>query len=622
MIYANPNDFKFPQGFTSRKLSATKLSEDEKAWLGNLVNTKRKTAQWVAGNWKLPITTIRGWAAKCRVGLKPGAKLGGRPRRLSKEEVLKLAEKVNDCKKHHMSIKLVVEAINEAARQSPIHDPKTGEELAGELRPLLSASTIRNYCKEADINKGIADRITEARLIAISSLRNAVSHAVGQYVYKDIIPELTFNLDATHTTVGQTKAQRQDEVAFVGQRKDQQYGLKAAPGEDGNGLLEYSIKTYILDNAAGHMAPPVFVVADSQMAKEDFHAIHVPELDLGVQMGDAYVVFCHDRSCNEQFYQWLNRTVIMPFIEKAREKYGDFDSPALLLLDGEAKQIDIYDNDAMVETLVNKKISVCKFPASTTAINQPVDFGNLIKAMKTALLGIHDKDVKDCYLKGRLDTKILTAHDRWLQETYPTTSGAPRKFNQNHRKPCILGLLRVHRAMCNTVNPTTIRNSFEGTGIRPYNRDKILGNCKATISKSMYRNILGSWNTLVAYQKDQGEIFDKQFAAQGIFDELDIDKDDKVVNQRRFIDLTAAGFREREREKKEADAARQREIDARREEVAARREAEAQVRREMEEVVDLKALVPNQEEKGLKRGRALASAFSLFNDRPLKILRR
>ena len=296
--FARP--FYLRSGYKPKPLDASVLTSDEKTWLAKIVTEGRQSVNWVADNWKLPPKTVGGWVTKLKKGLKIADRQGGRPTRLDVDKKLRLVEFIyTSC--YNRPWMEVIDAANDLCREMRIQDQATGDNLASELIPDLSLQTLKNYCKELKLNKGNAEPITAARAEAVASIRNMVSMAVGQYIHKDVKRELKFNLDFTHMTVGDTDEQQNVEVVYQGPRSEQEYGLKAPPQSGGGsgGFMKYSINVGILNSAAGYMAPPIYVVADSQMKKLDFHVIRTPHLDLGVNMEDAYVVFVHDRSGNK-----------------------------------------------------------------------------------------------------------------------------------------------------------------------------------------------------------------------------------------------------------------------------------------------------------------------------------
>jgi aromatic ring-opening dioxygenase LigB subunit len=112
------------------------------------------------------------------------------------------------------------------------------------------------------------------------------------------------------------------------------------------------------------------------------------------------------------------------------------------------------------------------------------------------------------------------------------------------------GLLRVQLALQCSMKPHMIKESFQACGIYPYSLDKIINNCKVTISKTQYSIINRCMPELIQIMELKGEI------SEADFDRLEISKttDDDgksidllVLNRRRSVVLTHPKAIERER---------------------------------------------------------------------------
>jgi len=96
------------------------------------------------------------------------------------------------------------------------------------------------------------------------------------------------------------------------------------------GTLGLSIKYYHLHNAKGMACEPVYIIADDDMAADDF--FHIPIIGLGnsTDVGSkGHLCFCKTRSCNEAFYRWFAKEVVIPFIASVRE----YHQPLVINLD-------------------------------------------------------------------------------------------------------------------------------------------------------------------------------------------------------------------------------------------------------------------------------------------------
>ena len=81
------------------------------------------------------------------------------------------------------------------------------------------------------------------------------------------------------------------------------------------------------------------------------------------------VVFCKRRGCNVEFYNWLNKSFIVPNVMKLRSAYDlSDDDIAWFQLDGEPKQIECYESESMQQHMTESDIVCGKPAASTTSV--------------------------------------------------------------------------------------------------------------------------------------------------------------------------------------------------------------------------------------------------------------
>ena len=278
-----------------------------------------------------------------------------------------------------------------------------------------SRSTINNRLEaELSIHTSNAENTTDARAVAVADVRNAVSFAAMNQLMSPLVnPHLILNADATQFTVGDTGADNQ-QVKYCGKRGTQP--LKVQPIKQNNGIVKYSIKYLLLISAAGYQADPVYILADDNMGLNDLDVQRVAGLGIGTDIGNSgYVVFCKTRCCNIAFYDWFNRYILLPFIEKIKENFGiDEAAPAWFQLDGEPEQIAIYSKPAILKLFKENNVLIGKQCASSTEIEQPCDIGNCFKGSKTKLLSIDDTYVKGNTIMMERNKKIIEKHNEYL----------------------------------------------------------------------------------------------------------------------------------------------------------------------------------------------------------------
>ena len=344
----------------------------------------------------------------------------------------------------------------------------------------VSDKTKSNFIKQHALNKDNAELTTDARIEACEDVRNAITFAAMNAV---VVPlsriELIMNMDATSFQVGRCYG-RQEKAVY----KNSRARSVKMRGTKSNTGLTFSIKYYMLYTAAGDTAPPVYVIADSNLPPDDCIIYTVPKLGI-TNFGTGYVIFCHTRCGNEKMYEFLNTTIITEFVLSLRQRYEIATGPvAWLTLDGEAKQIDVYTSSYMQLHMSELCLEVGKSSAGTTEINQPCDAGKVIKTAKTTLKDVKDDDVEDQedtvkYLKEEVFKKHIHKHkiDGQSDCQYMT---------YDHVDMGIKGVLRIQLALQESMRPRLMRESFKQTGIYPFSLERILGNCTTPISSDLY----------------------------------------------------------------------------------------------------------------------------------------
>ena len=143
-----------------------------------------------------------------------------------------------------------------------------------------------------------------------------------------------------------------------------------------------------------------------------------------------------------------------------------------------------------------------------------------------------------------------------------TTKAKKKTMNASHVRMAVTGLMRVQKALYNSINQDKILDSFSATGIFPYNLTTILKNVKLTPANALgYQeelNIFCNMEEMGRLMKKHGELFETDMDRMGIRKEVvttnKMSKDDLVLHRRRACILTNRGLIGREDAKRESKA--------------------------------------------------------------------
>jgi hypothetical protein len=397
-------------------------------------------------------------------------------------------------------------------------------------KEVVSSRSLGRIYKKLDMKTGNADPVTASRKIACEDIRNSVSFIVMNAYMDALVPYgLKLNADATQFSVG-GDPNLKVKVVY----KSKTGPLKADPSEKPDNNLAYSIKYYMLMSAGGHLADPIFIIADPNMPEQQIDNYAVIGLGISTSPGAVgHVVFSKSRIPDEAFYRWFNLNILPAFVDELKKHFHyESESLAYLLIDGEIPQIRVYQEQTILDKMEANNIVVGKVPASTTAITQPCDRGNCFKAAKTALKHIRDEQVA-----GRIE--ILEA----LTQVYKThlikfKSGPKEKpMSALHQKKGKYGLLRICEAVQRSVKPYMVVESFRLTGVHPHDPERVFQGNYTKIEMDERSRIIEQVPYLI-----------RQFAKGGELKDLDFDrasirpappKDESALHSRRALIITS-----------------------------------------------------------------------------------
>jgi hypothetical protein len=268
----------------------------------------------------------------------------------------------------------------------------------------ISDTSYDHYKILLDIKGRKAQVKPPARINAEKDCRNAFSmFCLASAFSEGLMKEMVFNWDAT-----QYKISEDGEFLVVVRNGDEE---TKTPTVEGNGDTNLFIKYYHLCNAAGQVSVPVLLIADPILGEEELVATRCK----GGGSTDApsenysWVVYTKTRAGNAAFYRWYAETVVAPFITEIRNYHeckNEDGSPmrAFVTCDGEAKQIEVFQEPAMIQLFRDSLIDFGKTPASCSGIAQASDVSRFFSNTKRAMTReVHEARIENITLSAQLE---------------------------------------------------------------------------------------------------------------------------------------------------------------------------------------------------------------------------
>lgn len=490
---------------THRK--SVKLSSEEKYCIGKKLYENPKALQSLMNKTGLKERTLYKYRSSylSNTVLHSSA---GRPNKLDDIAEQELKQKLSGEKRIQYSIEEVEDLYADAVSKTA--ERRNKSKAQGEQ---FCKKTLKNTLRKVGANIHNAEETTDAREKACNDIYHFVTFAaMNQAVVPHVKEPLILNFDAKQSKVGDVDDRKRKAVNIGKVKFD--YSYKVRKRKNHKGIGAFFIKTYALISRLGHLAPTVDVISSPGMGPTEIDAYKVHGLggDIGTQ-SYGYVVFCKSRGCNKAFYQWYNKTVLIPFIQELRNKYELSDEDmAFVCCDGETIQIEAYvPPNKLVNTLIQKNIATSKLPASTTEILQPCDAGKLFLAWNSKLKNISNNQViNQSYMIDILRKKVFKTHNNKL------ASKGKKELSSLKVRMGSLGLLRIQKALQESATPDMIRKSFEVVGQSPLSIKTTLSHCRANIVRQQESVIYRSIENLSKLFLEQGELYDHQIQECGI----------------------------------------------------------------------------------------------------------
>ena len=176
-----------------------------------------------------------------------------------------------------------------------------------------------NIKKVHDCEEGKCQFKTKARIINEADPRNVYTMACMLWAFCALLAAcMVFNWDATQFYVDLDGEQT---AVYI----------KGATGESdipltrqSSGSLGISVKYYHFHNSAGETAPAVYIVADDSMSDDDFFVLPIVGLGNSTEVGSkAYLCWCKTRNCNDKFYRWFAKEIVIPFVNLVHDTHQE-----------------------------------------------------------------------------------------------------------------------------------------------------------------------------------------------------------------------------------------------------------------------------------------------------------
>ena len=203
------------------------------------------------------------------------------------------------------------------------------------------------------------------------------------------------------------------------------------------------------------------------MGHDDFVVKKVPALSTSTHAGAfGYLVLMKKRSGNVNFFKWMFSEYIPEFVRSLRKAHNCFEENgstpkwAVLMLDGETKQIDLITTPEIHEILLREKIIVIKLGASCSSIQQPCNIAKLFMSKKKSLRSIN-------YKVG--DEGI----ERILTEIFDTVDGMPSDKRRLYRE----GLVNINYAHQLAATRSLMSHDWKNSGLFFLDIKKIITYC-------------------------------------------------------------------------------------------------------------------------------------------------
>jgi hypothetical protein len=457
----------------------------------------------------------------------------------------------------------------EAVKQMIIRSANDTKRRRGEesFETQVSKTYFHTFAEEHGLVEAKVQLKTDARIEAEADPRNAYSMICLVKAYcEGLDPNLILNWDATQYVVSDDL---QRKGIYIKAEKPNS-GPLTAPSHGG---LAFAIKMYHLHNASGYSAPPVFVIADESLSEDAFFFSKVIGLGLSGEMTThGWVCVTKTRACNAAFYRWFGKEVVCSFVRTSRENVliSDDETPthAFVSCDGEAKQIEVFQEDDMLQSLDEHDIILVKTPASCSAICQPSDVSSFFKASKKRLeyiprsLRTGSWKIDGVELPVGEEDQMEAAITKMIQNKF-TRSKILDALNctgycADKKDKVVTALQRILWAIRDTLRMSVVAQGYIdiGWGPRP-SLSHAMSKCTATIPAKISKTLHEKFEAMAAIYRNSGTLTEKDMDDAGIVSINHLYKrkklkDQRVLHQQRAVVMNSPACIAQYREHKDA----------------------------------------------------------------------
>lgn len=399
-----------------------------------------------------------------------------------------------------------------------------------------SRSTIWRIWKTHNCEEGKCQLKTHARIINEADPRNAYTMACMLWAFCAILSAcMCYNWDATQFYMSDDVS---DMAVYI--KGD---SCRVPLTRESSGGLGVSIKYYHFHNAAGEAAPAVYVIADESFSEGEFFVLPIIGLGNSTEVGSkGYLCWCKTRNCNDSFYRWYAKEIVVPFVQRVREVHQEknddgTDMRAFVMCDGEESQIRVFQELAIRQLFRDNLIDFGKTPASCSAILQSSDVSMFFKATKQVLKNIQTQPYKSAILERNLKTAFVHCRQRNGPDTVAGMSSAMESKIINGLQQIVFV---IHKELC----PDIIKKgyiecgqdapiSLDDNGQLTYQKyEQCIRKCTRLLATAEVETMREHFEHFVGIMRQRGKITEAEMDEKGIPNYNHHDTDKKPKDQR------------------------------------------------------------------------------------------
>ena len=518
----------------------TDLSErcffaDDKKFVCEYIETSNISIRRFAKDHKLNYARIANWMLKWRCLKDTGKDTfyedgSGRPPKLDSASSIALCSYLRDCRQAQ-NAPTMAQVRTKIASEVKATAQRRG--IATE-DGRIDRKTELNILKAHNCEEGKCQFKTRARIINEADPRNVYTMACMMWAFCSLLVScMCYNWDATQFYVSPDVS---NTVVYIKSAN----GHEDVPlTRESSGGLGISIKYYHFHNSAGETAPAVYVVADDSMADGDFFVLPVVGLGNSTEVGSlGYLCFCKTRNCNDKYYRYFAKTIVIPFVKKVRDVHQPLNedgSPmrAFVMCDGEESQIRVFQEEEIRELFRENMIDFGKTPASCSAILQSSDVSMFFKATKQVLKSIQDQQ----YRSDILDRNLRTAFIHYRTQRNSGLSPAMES-------KIVDALQQICYTIHKTLNPDIIKKGYSDcgqdapisldlNGVETYAKyEACIQKCKRKLTVAECQIMRDNLPHFVGIMRQHGKITEAEMNERQIPNYNNFDSDRKPKDQR------------------------------------------------------------------------------------------